>query len=100
MHAVFSSMTRSRPASCSPPPASTRWRFETGTIPVRVDPPADLFWKYVQSTPLAAALAGLDYSARAALERDVVERCQPLVDGDATVMEPGVLVVTGRRIRN
>jgi ubiquinone/menaquinone biosynthesis C-methylase UbiE len=70
---------------------------ETGTIPLRVALPADFFWQYVQSTPLAAAAAGLDEAARAALEREVVERCQPFVDGDATVMEPGVLVVTGRR---
>ena len=50
----------------------------------------------MQSTPRAAVAARLDDSARAALERDVVERCQPFVDGDATVLEPGVLVVTGR----
>ncbi len=70
---------------------------ETGTIPLRVDPPADFFWQYVQSTPLAAVAARLDEAARAALERDVVERCQPFVKGDVTVMEPGVLVVTGSR---
>jgi ubiquinone/menaquinone biosynthesis C-methylase UbiE len=70
---------------------------ETDTVPLRVDPPADFFWQYVQSTPLAAVAAGLDETARAALERDVVERCQPFVDGGATVMEPGALIVTGRR---
>ena len=74
--------------------------IDTGTIPLRVGPPANFFWQYVQSTPLAAVAAVLDDSARAALERDVVERCQPFVDGDATVIEPGVLVVTGRRIGN
>jgi SAM-dependent methyltransferase len=71
-------------------------KVETGTIPLRVDLPADFFWQYVQSTPLAAVAAGLDEPARAALEREVVERCQPFVDGAATVMEPGVMVVTGR----
>lgn len=70
---------------------------ETGTIPLRVDLPADFFWQCVQSTPLAAVAARLDEAARAALERDVVERCQPFVEGDAIVMEPGVLVVTGSR---
>ncbi len=70
---------------------------EAGTIPLRVDLPADFFWQYVQSTPLAAVAARLDEADRAALERDVVERCRPFVEGDATVMEPGVLVVTGRR---
>lgn len=71
--------------------------IETDTVSLRVAPPADFFWQYVLSTPLAAAAAGLDEAARAALERDVVERCQPFVDGDATVIEPGVLVVTGHR---
>lgn len=70
---------------------------ERGTVPLRVDPLADFFWQYVQSTPLAAAAAGLDESARAALEHDVVERSQAFVDGDSTVMEPGLLIVTGRR---
>jgi ubiquinone/menaquinone biosynthesis C-methylase UbiE len=72
---------------------------ETGTIPLRLAPPADFLWQYVQSTPLAAATAGMDEGARAALERDVVERCERFVDGDATVTEPGVLVVNGRRAR-
>lgn len=70
---------------------------ETTTVPLRVAPPADFFWQYVQSTPLAAVAARLDETARAALEREVVERCQPFVDGDATVMEPGLLLVTARR---
>lgn len=69
---------------------------ETGTVALRVAPPADFFWQYVQSTPLAMVAAGLDEAARAALERDVVERCQPFVEGGAMVLEPGVLVVTGR----
>lgn len=70
---------------------------ETDTIRLRVDPPADFFWQYVLSTPLAAVAAGLDDAARAALERDVVKACQPFVDPDGTVLEPGVLIVTGRR---
>ena len=66
-------------------------------MPLRVAPPADFFWQYVQSTPLAAAAAELDERARAALEAEVVERCAPFVDGDASVMEPGLLIVTGHR---
>ncbi|MFP3915478.1 MAG: class I SAM-dependent methyltransferase [Actinomycetota bacterium] len=71
-------------------------RTETGSLPLRVAPPADFFWQYVQSTPLAAITAALDGQTRAALEADVVERCEPYADGDATVMEPGLTVVTGR----
>lgn len=69
----------------------------TGTILLRVPPPAEFFWQYVHSTPLAAVVAELDSDARAALEAEVIERCGPFVDGDATVMEPGLLLATGRR---
>ena len=70
---------------------------ETRPVPLRVAPPADFFWQYVQSTPLAAVCSELDEPARAALEREVVERCRPFVDGDVTVMEPGMLVANGVR---
>jgi ubiquinone/menaquinone biosynthesis C-methylase UbiE len=70
---------------------------ETTSMPLRVAPPADFFWQYVHSTPLAAAVADLDDAQRAALEAEVVERCAPFVDGDATVMEPGLLILTGVR---
>lgn len=71
--------------------------LEQTSIELRVAPPADFFWQYVHSTPLAAVVAGLDDDGRAALEEEVVERCSAFVDGDATVMEPGLLIVTGRR---
>jgi ubiquinone/menaquinone biosynthesis C-methylase UbiE len=69
----------------------------TGTVPLRVPPPARFFWQYVHSTPLATLVGQLDDGARAALERDVVERCRPFVDGDATLMEPGLLLASARR---
>lgn len=70
---------------------------ETTSVPLRVAPPADFFWQYVWSTPLAAVVAELDEPGRAALEAEVVDRCAPFVDGDCSVMEPGLLVVTGHR---
>jgi ubiquinone/menaquinone biosynthesis C-methylase UbiE len=70
---------------------------ESTPVPLRVAPPADFFWQYVQSTPLAAATAELGEAARAALEAEVVERCAPFVDGDASVMEPRLLITTGYR---
>ena len=68
-------------------------------LPVRVAPPADFLWQYVQSTPLSAAAAQLDDDARAALERDAVEQCEPFVDGDGIEMDPGLVVATARRTR-
>lgn len=97
VHAVFSVHDPSEARELFTAAGFDEVEVETGTIPLRVDLPADFFWQYVQSTPLAAVAARLDEAARAALERDVVERCQPFVKGDATVMEPGVLVVTGSR---
>ncbi|QYG94919.1 methyltransferase domain-containing protein [Iamia sp. SCSIO 61187] len=67
------------------------------SIPLRVGPPAEFLWQYVQSTPLAAMAAELDEQARADLEAEVAERGAPYVDGDATVMEPGLLIATGHR---
>ena len=63
-------------------------------LSLRVAPPADFLWQYVQSTPLSAAAAQLDDDARAALERDAVAQCQPFVDGEAIVMDPGLLIAT------
>ena len=70
---------------------------ETRALRLRVPPPTDFFWQYVHSTPLAGITAGLTPDTRAALERDVAERCQPFANGDAVVMEPGLLVATARR---
>jgi ubiquinone/menaquinone biosynthesis C-methylase UbiE len=97
VHAVFSIHDRAQACELFGAAGFDDVEVETGTIPLRVAPPADFLWQYVQSTPLAAVAAGLDEAARVALEREVVERCQPFIDADATVMEPGILVVTGRR---
>ena len=97
VHAVFSVHDPAEVRELFAAAGFDETEVETGTIPLRVDLPAEFFWQYVRSTPLAAVAAALDESARVALERDVVERCQPFVDGDNTVMEPGVLIATGRR---
>lgn len=65
------------------------------TVQLRVPPPAEFLWQYVRSTPLAAAAAELGEHQRAALESEVVARCAPFVDGDASLMELGLLIVTG-----
>ena len=67
------------------------------TISFRLPPAADFFWRYVNSTPLLAILAELDEPARAALEREVVERCQPFVVDGGLTMDVGVLVASARR---
>ena len=71
--------------------------LDSTPITLRVAPPAEFFRQYVESTPLIAAVADLDGSQRAALDADVVERCAPFVDGDASVMQPGLLIATATR---
>ena len=64
---------------------------------LRLPAPADFFWQYVQSTPLAATVAQVSDERRAALERDVVAGWQPwAVDGGITYQQ-NVAVTTGRR---
>ncbi|MGH9008444.1 MAG: methyltransferase domain-containing protein [Acidimicrobiia bacterium] len=73
--------------------------IDTGSVLLRVPPPADFFWQFVLSTPLAGIATEIDDDTRAALERDVVERCEPFLDGDSLVMEPRLLLATARRGR-
>jgi ubiquinone/menaquinone biosynthesis C-methylase UbiE len=63
---------------------------------LRVPPPRDFLWQYLHSTPMAGALAQADDAARAALEADVVDRCQPYVDEDALIVEVGILTAITR----
>lgn len=57
------------------------------TETLRLPPPAHFLWQYIGSTPLSAALASAGDEQRAALERDICERWQPFVDGDALMLE-------------
>ncbi len=97
VHAVFSLHDATAARTLMQTAGFERIDVETTSVPLRVAPPADFFWQYVQSTPLAAVAAELDEHGRAALEAEVVERCAPYVDGDASVMEPSLLIVTGHR---
>lgn len=97
VHAVFSFHDADEARTLMEAAGFDRIDVRTTSVPLRVPPPADFFWQYVQSTPLAAATAELDARARAALEAEVVERCAANADGDALVMEPGLLITTGYR---
>ncbi len=97
VHAVFSLHVADEARALMETAGFDRVEVETTSVPLRVAPPADFFWQYVQSTPLAAVAAELDERARVALEAEVVERCAAFVDGDGSVMEPGLLIVTGTR---
>jgi hypothetical protein len=97
VHAVFSLYDTAEAGALMTAAGFGRVEIETTSIPLRVALPADFFWQYVWSTPLAAVAADLDDRARSALEAEVVERCAPFVEGDVSVMEPGLMIVTGQR---
>lgn len=60
--------------------------------PLALGAPADFLWRYVESTPMAAAVAEVDEESRAALEREFVEACEPFAaDG---VLEGAVRMTT------
>jgi ubiquinone/menaquinone biosynthesis C-methylase UbiE len=53
---------------------------------------AEFLWQYINLTPIGPAVAQAPESARAALERQVVEGCQPyVIDGRTTVEQPMVI---------
>ncbi len=59
--------------------------------------PKDFLWQYVASTPLAAVVAEADEEARAALEREVVDRWREFEDGDRMSLRQRLVLATARR---
>jgi ubiquinone/menaquinone biosynthesis C-methylase UbiE len=70
-------------------------RLETKRL--RLPPPQEFLWQYIQSTPLAGAMAELDDAGRAALERDVVAGWQESVEDGGLTYGQGIIVATGRK---
>lgn len=97
VHAVFSLHDVDEAQALMETAGFDHVQTEATSVPLRLGPPADFFWQYVLSTPLAAAVADLDERTRTALEAEVVERCAPLLEGDALTVKPGLLIVTGTR---
>jgi ubiquinone/menaquinone biosynthesis C-methylase UbiE len=97
VHAVFSLHDAEQLGSMLETAGFDHVEVETRSVPLRVPAPADFLWQYVHSTPLASIASETGENTRAALERDVVERCQPFLDGDALVVEPRLLLATARR---
>jgi SAM-dependent methyltransferase len=67
-------------------------QFETK--PLRLPAPQEFLWQYVQSTPLAGAVARVDDERRGALEREVVAQWQEFVEGRTLVLQVRVAVAT------
>jgi ubiquinone/menaquinone biosynthesis C-methylase UbiE len=59
--------------------------------------PRDFLWQYVESTPIAALMAGAGEDVRASLEEDVVARWSAFAEGAGMRYSQPVVVATGRR---
>jgi ubiquinone/menaquinone biosynthesis C-methylase UbiE len=64
---------------------------------LRLPPPRDALWQYVQSTPLSAAVSEASDAVRSALERDVVEGWAPWVTDGGLTYRQEMIVTTARR---
>jgi SAM-dependent methyltransferase len=71
--------------------------IQSDTRTLRLPAPEEFLWQYVQSTPLANAVAQVDDESRAALERDVVAKWQAFVEDGALTLQLGVVVATARK---
>jgi ubiquinone/menaquinone biosynthesis C-methylase UbiE len=68
---------------------------DTGRL--RLPAPEEFLWQYVQSTPLAGAVAQVDDDRREAFERDVVAQWQEFVEDRALVAHVRMVVATARK---
>ncbi len=94
VHAVFSLHEPDRLRELLSHAELTGTEVHQSSIPLRLDEPADFFWQYMLSTPLAVAVADLDERDRVTLERDVVTRWQPFVTERRLVTDVGFILAT------
>ena len=70
---------------------------QSDTRTLRLPAPEEFLWQYVQSTPLANAVAQVDDESRVALEHDVVAKWQAFVEDGALTLQVGIVVATARK---
>ncbi len=70
---------------------------QSDTKQLRLPAPEAFLWQYVQSTPLAGAVAQLDDERRGLLERDVVGKWEEFVEDGDLILDVRVVVAIGRR---
>ncbi|KUH82189.1 MULTISPECIES: class I SAM-dependent methyltransferase [unclassified Mycobacterium] len=70
---------------------------KTVTKTLRLPPPAEFLWQYLEVTPIAGLVLGADDRHRRRLEDDVVTRWQDFVHDDELVLELSVAIATARK---
>jgi ubiquinone/menaquinone biosynthesis C-methylase UbiE len=71
--------------------------IHSDTKTLRLPTPEEFLWQYVQSSPLANAVAQVDDESRAALKRDVVAKWQAFVEDGALTLQGTIVVATARK---
>jgi ubiquinone/menaquinone biosynthesis C-methylase UbiE len=66
-------------------------------VELRLPPPREFLWQYVQSTPLAGLVAQAESEVLAALERDVVTGWHTWARDGVVVHQQGMIVATARK---
>jgi SAM-dependent methyltransferase len=64
---------------------------------LRLPPPADFLWQYINLTPLGPFVAQAPEESQAAMERQVVERWQEYVVDGNTMVEQPMVIATGKK---
>ncbi len=70
---------------------------ETSVVALDLPSPAEFLWQYLYATPLVETVEQLDDRQREALERDVVEQAQALVENDGMAGSQSIVVATARK---
>ncbi|KUI47234.1 hypothetical protein AU198_04335 [Mycobacterium sp. GA-1199] len=70
---------------------------KTMTKTLRLPPPAEFLWQYLQVTPIAGLVLGADDDRRQGLEDDVVAQWQDFVDHGDLVVDLSIAMATARK---
>ncbi|MCV7223813.1 methyltransferase domain-containing protein [Mycolicibacterium elephantis] len=68
----------------------------TAAKTLRLPPPAQFLWQYLQVTPIAGLVMAAEPERRMALEDDVVAGWQEFLDGDSLVVELPIITATAQ----
>lgn len=69
---------------------------KTTTTTLRLPPPVDFLWQYINLTPMGAFVSQAPEDAQDALEQDVVAQWQEFLDNGSTVIHQPMVIATGR----
>jgi hypothetical protein len=69
------------------------------TKELRLPPPADFLWQYIQCTPVSASILQAEENRQVALEREVVEGWRRWEHAGGMTYQQRILIGSGRTVR-